>query len=180
MKTNRDPSADLAIVTGIRTPFCKAGGALKGASAADLATHVFRELLDRTPIDPRNVDEVILGCAGPDAREANIAPADVDLMLTGMRTPGPESAVKVGSPWLLDLMNRPANAVKGAVVEAGGTPFTDPIDYVTGTAARGAWRGLSGKENYAGTQGLLALGGVEKKKGQEIRESLPGPVRVAL
>jgi len=73
MKTPRDPSNDLAIVTGIRTPFCKAGGALKGASAADLATHVFRELLDRTPIDPRHVDEVILGCAGPDAREANVA-----------------------------------------------------------------------------------------------------------
>ncbi|MBL8750015.1 MAG: acetyl-CoA C-acyltransferase [Planctomycetes bacterium] len=73
MTTSDDRSGDLAIVTGFRTPFCKAGGAMKGASAADLATHVIRELLDRTSIDPRHVDEVILGCAGPDAREANIA-----------------------------------------------------------------------------------------------------------
>ncbi|HEB53542.1 MAG TPA: acetyl-CoA C-acyltransferase [bacterium] len=61
------------LVAGVRTPFCKAGGALLGASAADLATHVFRELLDRTPIRRGDVDEVILGCAGPDAREANVA-----------------------------------------------------------------------------------------------------------
>ena len=72
MKT-RDPAGELAIVAGIRTPFCKAGGALQGAAAADLAAHVFRELLDRTAIAPAAIDEVILGCAGPDAREANVA-----------------------------------------------------------------------------------------------------------
>jgi acetyl-CoA acetyltransferase family protein len=69
----RDHSRDLAIVTGFRTPFCKAGGAMQGASAADLATHAFRELLDRTDIAPGAIDEVILGCAGPEAREANVA-----------------------------------------------------------------------------------------------------------
>jgi acetyl-CoA C-acetyltransferase/acetyl-CoA acyltransferase len=72
-KKAREASRDLAIVTGFRTPFCKAGGALRGAAAADLATHVFRELLDRTSIDPACIDEVMLGCAGPDAREANVA-----------------------------------------------------------------------------------------------------------
>jgi acetyl-CoA C-acetyltransferase/acetyl-CoA acyltransferase len=72
-KKGREAARDLAIVTGFRTPFCKAGGALRGAAAADLATHVLRELLDRTAIDPACVDEVILGCAGPDAREANVA-----------------------------------------------------------------------------------------------------------
>jgi acetyl-CoA acetyltransferase family protein len=69
--TQRD--TDLAIIAGVRTPFCKAGGAMQGAAAADLAAHVFRETLDRTGFDPRQIDEVILGCAGPDAREANVA-----------------------------------------------------------------------------------------------------------
>ena len=69
--TNHD--RDLAIIAGWRTPFCKASGSLAGASAADLATHVFREVLDRTGIDPDAIDEVILGCAGPDAAEANVA-----------------------------------------------------------------------------------------------------------
>ena len=68
-----DKNRDLAIVAGWRTPFCKASGAMQGAKAADLATHVFREVLDRTGIDPAEIDEVILGCAGPDASEANVA-----------------------------------------------------------------------------------------------------------
>ena len=73
MSTQHDPSRDLAIVAGFRTPFCKAGGAMQGTAAADLATFVFREVMDRTGIDGKAIDEVILGCAGPDAREANIA-----------------------------------------------------------------------------------------------------------
>ncbi|MEZ5964362.1 MAG: acetyl-CoA C-acyltransferase [Planctomycetota bacterium] len=64
---------ELALVAGLRTPFCRAGTELRDASAADLATHVFREILDRTGLDPAAVDEVILGCGGADAREANVA-----------------------------------------------------------------------------------------------------------
>mgnify|MGYP000930295272 CR=1 FL=1 len=68
-----DNRRDLAILAGWRTPFCKAGGAMQGARAADLAAHVFREVLDRTGVDRSAIDEVILGCAGPDAGEANVA-----------------------------------------------------------------------------------------------------------
>jgi len=68
-----DPEQTLALVAGYRTPFCKAGTELQGAAAADLAAHVCRELLDRTGIDPGSIDEVVFGCAGPDAREANVA-----------------------------------------------------------------------------------------------------------
>ena len=73
MSHRTDPSADLALVAGVRTPFCKAGGAMQRTAAADLATFACRELLDRTGLEPGAIDEVILGCAGPDAREANIA-----------------------------------------------------------------------------------------------------------
>ena len=73
MSSTRNRSRSMAIVAGLRTPFCKVGGVLQGASASDLATHAFRELLDRTKIRRSEIDEVILGCAGPDAREANIA-----------------------------------------------------------------------------------------------------------
>ena len=68
-----DRNRSMAIIAGLRTPFCKVGGALKGAAAADLATHAFRELLDQTKVRREDIDEVILGCAGPDSREANIA-----------------------------------------------------------------------------------------------------------
>ncbi len=71
-RTNRR-ARDMAVVAGLRTPFCKVNGALQGATAADLAAFAFRELLDRTDIARSEIDEVILGCAGPDAREANVA-----------------------------------------------------------------------------------------------------------
>ncbi len=87
----RDPGKELAIVTGWRTPFCKAGGALQAASASDLATHVFRELLDRTAIAATAIDEVILGCAGPDAREAN--PARVAALRVGLPASTPAVTV---------------------------------------------------------------------------------------
>ena len=73
MTRKTDRSRDLAIVAGLRTPFCKAAGALQRASAGDLASFAIRELLDRTAIDRNAIDEVILGCAGADAREANVA-----------------------------------------------------------------------------------------------------------
>ncbi len=73
MSKKTDRSGDLAIIAGLRTPFCKAGGAMQRASAGDLASFAIRELLDRVDIDRNSIDEVILGNAGPDAREANVA-----------------------------------------------------------------------------------------------------------
>ena len=75
-------AGDLAIVGGYRTPFTKAGTELKDAQAADLATHVFREVLDRTGVDPDDIDEVILGCAGAGPHEAN--PARVAALRAGL------------------------------------------------------------------------------------------------
>jgi len=51
----------VAIVAGCRTPFCKAGTDLKSALAVDLARHAARELIERTNLDPRAVNEVIFG-----------------------------------------------------------------------------------------------------------------------
>ena len=67
---SRSKQDTLAIIAGCRTPFARAGTDLARASAADLASHVFREVLDRTAIDPAAIDEVILGCGGPDAGES--------------------------------------------------------------------------------------------------------------
>ncbi len=63
----------LAIVDGIRTPFCKAGGALKDWQADDLGTFVLKELMARTDLPPTAVDEVIFGCIGQPVHAANVA-----------------------------------------------------------------------------------------------------------
>ncbi len=63
----------IAIVDGIRTPFCKMGTSFNYLSAVDLGRIAFRELIERTALDVKHVDEVILGCVGQPADAANIA-----------------------------------------------------------------------------------------------------------
>ena len=51
----------VAVVAGCRTPFCKAGTALKDVRAVDLSRYAARELLERVNIAGKDVDEVIWG-----------------------------------------------------------------------------------------------------------------------
>ncbi|HUL02693.1 MAG TPA: acetyl-CoA C-acyltransferase [Gemmatimonadales bacterium] len=51
----------VAIIAGCRTPFAKSGTHLKGARAVDLARHATRELLERSNLDGRDVDEMVFG-----------------------------------------------------------------------------------------------------------------------
>ena len=60
------------VVDGTRTPFLKAKNAPGPFSASDLAVAAGRALLARQPVDPKALDEVILGCANPSPDEVNI------------------------------------------------------------------------------------------------------------
>lgn len=51
----------VAVVAGARTPFCKAGTVLKEARAVDLARYAAREVLERTNLSPKAVNEIIFG-----------------------------------------------------------------------------------------------------------------------
>lgn len=62
----------IAIVDGIRTPFCKSGTDFTGISAQRLAALVIRELLERTAIDSELIDEVIVGCVANPFDAANV------------------------------------------------------------------------------------------------------------
>lgn len=63
----------VAVVAGYRTPFCKAGSALKSARAVDLARHAGRELLERADVDGREVEQVVFGQVVPSALVPNVA-----------------------------------------------------------------------------------------------------------
>ncbi|MAE77693.1 MAG: acetyl-CoA C-acyltransferase [Planctomycetes bacterium] len=67
------PEQRPVIVAGARTPWIKSGTAFKKSSAADLGVQVVREVLARAELHSADVDEVVLGCVGPLAKEANIA-----------------------------------------------------------------------------------------------------------
>ncbi|MES9513280.1 acetyl-CoA C-acetyltransferase [Rhodococcus erythropolis] len=54
--------SEVYIVDAIRTPIGKRGGALSGVHPIDLGAHVVKALVERTGIDPSDVDDVIFGC----------------------------------------------------------------------------------------------------------------------
>ncbi|AYA24986.1 acetyl-CoA C-acetyltransferase [Rhodococcus rhodochrous J3] len=50
------------IVDAVRTPIGKKKGGLADVHPADLGAHVIKALVDRTGIDPADVDDVVFGC----------------------------------------------------------------------------------------------------------------------
>ena len=62
-----------AVVTGLRTPFARSGTVLRDATAVQLARRVTQELLQRTALDGREVDEVAFGQVVPSVLAPNVA-----------------------------------------------------------------------------------------------------------
>ncbi|MEU3072712.1 thiolase family protein [Streptomyces laurentii] len=80
---------DVYIVDAVRTPIGKFGGALSSVRPDDLATHVVRSLVRRTPaLDPALVDDVYFGDANG-AGEDNRDVARMAVLLAGLPTTVP-------------------------------------------------------------------------------------------
>ncbi|MEU8867842.1 acetyl-CoA C-acetyltransferase [Streptomyces umbrinus] len=60
-----DQSADVVICEPLRTPIGRFGGGLAAQRPAALAAHVLSAVVTRTGVDPRRIDEVILGHSYP-------------------------------------------------------------------------------------------------------------------
>ncbi|MGW7417851.1 thiolase family protein [Streptomyces sp. NPDC054863] len=75
---------DVYVVDAVRTPIGKFGGALSGVRPDDLAAHVVRSLVARTPdLDPARVDDVYFGDANG-AGEDNRDVARMAVLLAGL------------------------------------------------------------------------------------------------
>jgi len=87
------PGRDAFVIDAVRTPFGRYAGALAGTRPDDLAAHVLRSLLARSPgLDPARVDDVLLGAANA-AGEDNRDVARMAVLLAGMPTTVPGSTV---------------------------------------------------------------------------------------
>ena len=66
---------EAVIVSTARTPIGKAfRGAFNDTHGATLASHVIRHAVERSGLDPAEIEDVILGCADPEgATGGNIA-----------------------------------------------------------------------------------------------------------
>ena len=74
---------DAFIVSAVRSPVGRAGGALATVRADDLAALVIRAAVDRTAVDPAVIDDVILGCTNQ-AGEDNRNVARMAALLAGL------------------------------------------------------------------------------------------------
>jgi acetyl-CoA acyltransferase len=64
---------NIVIVSGVRSPFCKAGGVLRDLEADDLGAFVVKELVERSGVPVEKVDELIFGNVLQPPNATNIA-----------------------------------------------------------------------------------------------------------
>lgn len=67
------PRRGVVIVDGVRTPFCKSWGVLRGVPADELCRIVLAEAMARIDLDPETVDEVIVGNIAQPAESTTLA-----------------------------------------------------------------------------------------------------------
>jgi acetyl-CoA acyltransferase len=121
------------IVDGLRTPIGNFGGALAPVRADDLAALVIRELLQRNPnLDPRTIDDVILGCANQ-AGEDNRNVARMAALLAGLpvEVPG-ETVNRLCASGMAATIHayRAIKAGEGRVFVSGGVEQMTRAPYV--------------------------------------------------
>ena len=110
------------IIDAIRTPIGKFGGTLKDIRTDDLAAIPIKELIARNKINPKNINDVILGCANQ-AGEDNRNIARMALLLAGLpySVPG-ETINRLCASGMSSIINahRAIKARDGDLFIAGG------------------------------------------------------------
>jgi acetyl-CoA C-acetyltransferase len=113
---------DVVIVSAVRTPIGRLGGALASVRPDDLAALVVAEAVARAGVDPGEVEEVYLGCAnqaGEDCRDV----ARMAVLLAGLPEHVPGVTVNRLCASGLAAVNMAARAIRageGEVFVAGG------------------------------------------------------------
>ncbi|MEE1754557.1 thiolase family protein [Streptomyces sp. SP18CS02] len=114
---------DVYIVDAVRTPIGRFGGALSSVRPDDLAGHVVKALVDRTPaLDPARVDDVFFGDANG-AGEDNRNVARMAVLLAGLPVSVPGVTVNRLCGSGLEAVIQAARAIAvgdASVVLAGG------------------------------------------------------------
>ncbi|MBH5337495.1 thiolase family protein [Streptomyces pactum] len=118
-----DRIRDVYIVDAVRTPVGKYGGGLSRVRPDDLAAHVVRSLVERTPaLDPARIDDVVFGNANG-AGEENRDVARMAVLLAGLPVTVPGTTVNRLCASGLEAVVQAARAIAvgdASVVLAGG------------------------------------------------------------
>ncbi|MFC7362600.1 thiolase family protein [Nocardioides astragali] len=128
------------ILDGIRTPIGRYGGELSGVRPDDLAALVVRAVVERSGIDPADIDEVVLGAANQ-AGEDNRNVARMATLLAGLPDTVPGFTVnRLCASGLTAITTARQMIASGDadVVVAGGVESMTRAPWVTEKPAR-AW-----------------------------------------
>jgi 3-oxoadipyl-CoA thiolase len=121
-----------AIITALRTPVGRYGGALASVRPDDLAAHVIRAVIDASGIDPALIDDVYLGAANQ-AGEDNRNVARMAALLAGLPETVPGATVNRLCASGLEAINIAARMIEaghGEVFIAGGVESMSRAPFV--------------------------------------------------
>jgi 3-oxoadipyl-CoA thiolase len=124
---------EAVIVDAVRTPIGKHGGALSGMRPDDLAAAVVRALVERSGVDPMEIDDVILGCANQSG-EDNRNVARMSALLAGLPVDVPGQTVNRLCGSGLQAIVSASQAIKageGTCFIAGGVESMSRAPWVT-------------------------------------------------
>ncbi len=120
--------ARVAIVAGLRTPFVKAGSAFQDLTALDLGRIVVQELVQRSEVDPEEIDQLVFGQVIPTLTATSIAREVV--LTAGLPRKVEAHTVARACATSIQAMIAAANAIalgQAHVAIAGGTEsMSDP------------------------------------------------------
>lgn len=119
--------AEAYIVDGVRTPFGKRKGILKDVRPDDLAAVTLKQLVNRTHVDPHDVEDVRLGCVTQVGEQGynigRLAP-----LIAGFPVEVPGTTVNRMCASSLETINQAAQAIKAdmhdVVIAAGVESMT--------------------------------------------------------
>jgi acetyl-CoA C-acetyltransferase len=139
--------AEAFLVDAVRTPVGRRGGGLAGVHPADLGAHVLGALMSRSGVDPRAVDDVVLGCvdtigpqAGDIARTAWLAaglPEEVPGVTVDRQCGSSQQAVHFAAQAVLSgVQNMSMIPIAAAMTAGQALGFDDPFGGSAGWRAR--------------------------------------------
>ena len=124
---------DAFICAYVRTPFGRYGGVLAGLRPDAMAAHVMRAVVERSGIDPADLDDVILGCANQ-AGEDNRNVARIANLIAGFPVEVAGQTINRLCGSSLQALNSAAEAIwsgQGELFIAGGVESMTRAPIVT-------------------------------------------------
>jgi acetyl-CoA acetyltransferase family protein len=127
------------VLDAVRTPIGRHGGGLSGVRPDDLAALVLKTIVERTKVDPEQIDDVIYGDANA-AGEDNRDVARMAVLLAGLPTSIPGSTVNRLCGSGLEAVIQGSRAIETGdadVIVAGGVESMTRAPWVVLKPARG-------------------------------------------